>query len=129
VTHGIRTTPVQPSPNTEPWPEGTIARYLTVGGATVNVSAHHTAYEVGEHGTKSLDNGISLYTHPEKLIDLTITAQCTGCPDHEVFESERLYPSALDRIAEGPYGRAAARWAQAHAERCRALPRPTAVTT
>ena len=111
-------------PNTEPWPEGVVARYLTVGGATVDVSARHTSYEVGEHGMKSLGNGLSVPVRPETLIDLTITAQCTGCPDHQVFENERLYPMALDRITEGPYGRQATRWAQAHAETCRALPRP-----
>ena len=27
----------QPSPRTEPWPDGTVARYLTVAGATVDV--------------------------------------------------------------------------------------------
>ncbi|MFF3891365.1 hypothetical protein [Streptomyces sp. NPDC001914] len=37
MTHGIRTTPMQPSPGTEPWPDGVTARYLTVAGATVDV--------------------------------------------------------------------------------------------
>ncbi len=27
--------------HTQPWPEGTIARYLTVGGATVDVRGSH----------------------------------------------------------------------------------------
>lgn len=27
----------QPTPRTEPWPQGVIARYLTVAGATVDV--------------------------------------------------------------------------------------------
>ena len=114
----------QPTPSTEPWPDGVIARYLNLAGATVDVKASHIRYEVGEHGMKPLSNGLSAPVHPEKLIDLTITARCTGCPEHEVFENERLYPSALDRITEGPYGRQAARWAQAHAEKCRAMPRP-----
>jgi hypothetical protein len=37
VDHGIRTTPMQPSPDATPWPEGVIARYLTVAGATVDI--------------------------------------------------------------------------------------------
>ena len=63
----------QPSPWTEPWPDGVIARYLTVVGATVDVrgsdnnvsmtclgcSLHHSAF--GEQRTHELAQG-----HAEK---------------------------------------------------------------
>lgn len=53
------------------WPDGVTARYLTAGGATVDVTAHNTT--------------------------------CTGC------------------ATAWPYGNA---FAQSHAEKCRAIPRP-----
>jgi hypothetical protein len=65
------------------WPEGVIARYLTVAGATVDLTGggNHTYY------------------------------RCTGCDFGKgTWWNER---TALDH-------------AQAHAETCRALPRPTA---
>lgn len=63
-----------------PWPEGTIARYWTVAGATVDVT-----------GNGDLAN-----------------YQCTGCPYNGGGWAEYI---AHER-------------AQAHAETCRALPRP-----
>ncbi|MGV9275953.1 hypothetical protein [Streptomyces griseosporeus] len=62
------------------WPEGVVARYLTLVGATVDVRANgpHSRFE------------------------------CTGCP-----------------IDSGPWPHNMAHErAQAHAEKCRALPRP-----
>lgn len=66
------------------WPEGVIARYLTVSGATVDLRAERSdgAY---------IDSG-----------------DCTGCGFH---------------IDWGPL-KYARQKAQAHAETCRALPRP-----
>ncbi|MEU3528854.1 hypothetical protein AB0E62_34235 [Streptomyces sp. NPDC038707] len=65
------------------WPEGVIARYVTVGGATVDVrgGGDSTGYE------------------------------CTGCP----YESSPFWHHSI-----------AHEHAQKHAEKCRALPRPTA---
>jgi hypothetical protein len=79
-----------------PWPEGTIARYLTVGGAIVEL-------------TDGPDS---------------IKGTCAGCP-----ESEWPYPFSYDPMCEGfrmeSYTRhGATAWAQAHAEKCRAMPRP-----
>lgn len=108
------------------WPEGTLARYLTVGGATVDVSASHTSYEVGEHGRKPIGDGLSVLAYPETLIDLTVTAVCTGCQRHEERHREGLYPTALDALPGGCYGDAITSWAQSHAEACRAMPRPEA---
>ncbi|BBC35260.1 hypothetical protein SGFS_065540 [Streptomyces graminofaciens] len=36
--HATDQAPTPPSPRTEPWPEGVEARYLTVGGATVDIT-------------------------------------------------------------------------------------------
>jgi TPP-dependent indolepyruvate ferredoxin oxidoreductase alpha subunit len=79
--------PAQPSP--APWPEGVIARYLTVGGvadpnATVDIT----------------DKGEDTYWRYDTA--------CAGCPHADMFTD-------LDDARDD---------AQAHAERCRALPRP-----
>jgi hypothetical protein len=77
------TQPHQPSPFAQPWPDGVIARYLTIAGATVDL---------------------------RPASDGKVQSKCTGC-------GEFWYPSS------GGYIR---REAQAHAERCRALPHPEA---
>lgn len=66
------------------WPEGVIARYLTVGGATVDLRA--------------VDD---FYDH---------RYDCLGCGDMWAFRGE-------SRVRSN---------AQAHAETCRAMPRPGA---
>ena len=59
------------------WPEDVVARYLTIGGATVDISGAGT------------------------------TVDCRGCGDSKLLSPDH-----------------AARYAQAHAEDCRAMPRP-----
>jgi hypothetical protein len=71
-------------PETTPWPDGVIARYLTVGGATVSV------WDATEWSP--------------------LRAVCGGCGG-----------SSRDG---GPDSTSPGRWAQSHAWRCRALPRP-----
>ncbi|MFI1728204.1 hypothetical protein ACH40E_02975 [Streptomyces acidicola] len=75
----------QPSPFAEPWPEGVIARYLTIAGATIDLRR------------PSNDSG-------------ALHGECGGCDDY--------FGANADSIVKPR--------AQAHAERCRALPRPTA---
>ena len=72
------------APDQTAWPEGVIARYLTVGGATVDVTDRRTEDY------------------------LRYAADCTGCGNRWTHGDERY----------------AREWAQAHAERCRALPQP-----
>jgi hypothetical protein len=74
----------QPAPNAfaELWPDGVIARYLTVGGATVDLTGS----------------------------DDRTYGQCTGCP-YTMGGTWWSEDSAHDM-------------AQAHAEKCRAMPRP-----
>lgn len=94
---------------TTTWPENVIARYLTTGGATVDLT-----YRLTPH------------TPPQA--DATLAA-CTGCPASAEHNHHRLvwgmtvqreehHPEAAERDARA--------WAQSHAETCRAMPRPTA---
>ncbi|OYP14051.1 hypothetical protein CFC35_05660 [Streptomyces sp. FBKL.4005] len=76
-------TPQQP-PTPAPWPDGVIARYLTVAGAPVDLT-DRTEESYWRYDTA-----------------------CGGCPHKDSFLS--VEPARRD--------------AQAHAERCRALPRP-----
>jgi hypothetical protein len=96
-----------------PWPEGVIARYLTAGGATVDVTEESVYYD---------------QTDPNASI-----ATCTGCSAKEVVEwTQRAWSYSKDTIVEetdesGLYSTPKVRkWAQAHAEKCRAMPRPEA---
>jgi hypothetical protein len=83
------------------WPEGVIARYLTVGGGIVEVETQFAP-------------GLTA----EPIATLTY---CTSCPASDEF----------DHFIQGEWREAwadtrARQWAQAHAEKCRAMPRPTA---
>lgn len=75
------------------WPEGLIARYLTVGGATVDLTAR-----------------------PDVDAD-AMQAECHGC--EVIVEHNGWYNR--DRNTSD-----ARTWAQVHAEKCRAIPRPGA---
>jgi len=96
----------QPSPRTEPrvstpwqlpWPDGCVARYWTVAGATVDLTEHDRD-----------EQGGGVYE---------TRATCTGCPNSERFHWEHGKDKADDK---------AHAWAQSHASACRALPRPAA---
>ncbi|MFI1165614.1 hypothetical protein ACH4UM_18865 [Streptomyces sp. NPDC020801] len=77
----------QPSPAIEPWPDAVIARYLTVAGATVDITR-----------------------------DRNPQWRCAACPGTSVgaYTGPFGTPFTLNAIHEQ---------AQAHAEKCRALPR------
>ena len=80
--------------------ENAIARYLTAGGATVDITyASHTGW---------------------------LTATCTGCDQVERTETDgRIYDTPeqeAERVEKAlPESR---KHAQTHAEKCRAMPRP-----
>ncbi|MDX3336908.1 hypothetical protein [Streptomyces sp. ME02-6979.5a] len=85
------------------WPTGVIARYLTVGGATVD-----------------LTHRLTVHTPPKPFATL---ASCAGCPATEEVShyrsnwgEEEHDPEAADADARI--------WAQSHAETCRAIPKP-----
>jgi hypothetical protein len=121
-----RTQPLaqQHTPQAEPWPDGVIARYVNVGGAFVDITATSVDRQEGEHGTVPIGNGLSVQLSPKKFIDVTVTARCQGCPGQFTSEFDGLFPSAMNGLIDGRYGRDARDWAQAHAAECRALPRP-----
>ena len=100
MTQGTSQPPQQPTPT--PWPEATVARYLTVGGALVDISH---------------DKHLTADTKPNLSI-----ARCGGCgaSHHEPW---RDYGFRTDNGSRGA-DTEAGKWAQAHAETCRALPRP-----
>ncbi|MEW1818684.1 hypothetical protein [Streptomyces diastaticus] len=95
------------------WPENVIARYLTVGGATVDLT-----YQLTVHNP------------PQPYATL---AKCMGCPATEERSHYRTYYSSggfvSDTVEEHEPDAADAQartWAQAHAATCRALPKPSA---
>lgn len=78
------------------WPEGVIARYVTVGGGTVDLFHERVPGDSQAMGT---------------------AAQCTGCP------ASHFEPHA-DYVTRFGADNAARDWAQDHAESCRAMPKP-----
>jgi hypothetical protein len=72
-------------PRTAPWPKNTIARYLTVAGATIDLRR------------PTNDNG-------------ALHGECGGCDEYFGINADSIVKPK----------------AQAHAEKCRALPRPAA---
>ncbi|MFF9688971.1 hypothetical protein [Streptomyces sp. NPDC014623] len=89
---------------TATWPEGVIARYLTVGGATVDIT----------HDTLTAED-----TEPNVSV-----AACGGC----LAYTNREWRLRADRWDNGKVwsDEAAHAWAQSHAETCRAMPKPSA---
>ncbi|MFD3906500.1 hypothetical protein HXS80_08340 [Streptomyces sp. CB04723] len=85
-----------------PWPENTVARYLTVGGTTVDIT----------HDTRYASDTKPNISH----------AQCNGCPAN----THSGWAAYADRWDNGSAGAdsAACAWAQSHAETCRAMPKP-----
>ncbi|MGY0065209.1 hypothetical protein ACWY4P_53815 (plasmid) [Streptomyces sp. LZ34] len=113
------TTTNQPSTT---WPEDVIARYLTVAGATVDLS-----FRV-EDGIPyaPTSNGADV----RKTVNVTAVASCVGCTEEETATRLGTFRSAWEKDhtpnpVASPFLTEVRRWAQAHAEKCRAIPRPT----
>jgi hypothetical protein len=88
------------------WPEGVIARYLTLGGSTVDIATRLNVH------------------NPPKPFAFLVT--CSGCPETKEISHYRLR-SVLQSWEEhdpAEAEEAAREFAQAHAEKCRAMPRP-----
>ncbi|MEV3996723.1 hypothetical protein AB0K62_13735 [Streptomyces halstedii] len=98
---------------TTAWPEGVIARYLTVGGASVDIAQTQVVRKEGDRYTSTVG-------------DIALTARCSGCRDSEEVAYEGLYLDRVEPVLEGVYGKNTRAWAQSHAETCRAMPKPTA---
>ncbi|MFJ5680264.1 hypothetical protein [Streptomyces sp. NPDC093097] len=98
---------------TETWPEGVIIRFLTVAGEALR--------------DPNLTVDMSLADHTRFA-----TAACNGCGtthtpvDYEAYYLDCEYsPEAAAERALASARVDAAKWAQAHAEKCRAIPRPS----
>lgn len=85
------------------WPEGVIARYLTLAGQSLGV----------------LDLAVELIEQDDSIL-----ARCTSCPNSEWRAP--FDPMCTGARATGWATTQAGDWAQKHAEKCRAMPRPTA---
>jgi hypothetical protein len=87
-------------PATEPWPETTIARYLTIGGAHVDIW-----YDNGVLRTRCSGETCSWTEHTSTRVFYTDSAE----------ERDKKITAAVPELQPA---------AQGHAEKCRALPRP-----
>ncbi|MFF1916123.1 hypothetical protein ACFVYE_31965 [Streptomyces sp. NPDC058239] len=97
---------------TTTWPEGVIARYITVAGEALSDPSICT--EVISHA------------------DDYDTARCTPCGSTATYDMEIARFLAKKRggdpdcLSLAEPSRLAWEWAQTHAEKCRAMPKPTA---
>lgn len=80
------------------WPEGVVGRYVTVGGGFVDLIEQ----------------------------DSSVLAKCAACPSTEWTSHDD--PTCADRPDRERATMRAGDWAQSHAESCRAVPRPGAVS-
>lgn len=95
------------------WPEGVVARYLTVAGATVDLT----------HGNRTYPTNDGIGENRNHT-----TATCTGCLATDEFSHWRVVKRMTfdDKVHDPETADQDARnWAQKHAETCRAMPRPT----
>lgn len=87
-----------------------IARYLTVGGATVDLTAEISNGEVGNS------------------LNCEYKAACAGCKHSHQTDGGSWWDTQEARQelmeAQNLGGRSIRNWAQAHAETCRAIPQP-----
>nr|WSW60386.1 hypothetical protein OG513_18370 [Streptomyces sp. NBC_00998] len=107
------------------WPEDVIARYLNVGGATVDIAT--TIAAAGFNNVPHADGGIRMVD----TVNVTFTATCTGCSRAHDATHLKIWRRIWEEV-HAPAGAAASladratEWAQAHAETCRAMPRHVA---
>lgn len=87
------------------WPPGVIARYLAVGGATVDITQRPR------------------YIDSSQLLDGIAT--CVGCGTRQRFDDVPEDCLGGPEHALNCNTGAARTWAQSHAETCRAMPKPT----
>jgi hypothetical protein len=97
---------------TTDWPVGVIARYLTAGGATVDLTPGEYSYDAGDGivGSRNLTR-----------------AACAGCLALEEFKHWRPVQrlTFVDDVRDPEAAKREAReWAQEHAAKCRAMPKP-----
>ncbi|MFF8697348.1 hypothetical protein ACF08W_34630 [Streptomyces sp. NPDC015144] len=100
---------------TNTWPKDVVARYLTVGTATVDLTYGSRYY--------ATDNGIGETRNHT-------TSCCTGCGAIQEFSHWRVIQRFTfdDKVRDVEAADQAAReWAQEHAGMCRAMARPDGI--
>ncbi|MEV6102639.1 hypothetical protein [Nocardia sp. NPDC051981] len=101
---------------TAAWPTNVFARYLTVAGSSLG----------RDDLAVDLTHRLTIHNPPEPFATL---ATCTGCQATEEashWRSHYPFAGALEEKHEPEAADKRAReWAQAHAEKCRAMPKPT----
>ncbi|MFE3995170.1 hypothetical protein ACFXPW_26245 [Streptomyces goshikiensis] len=104
-------------PHPMPNPEGVVARYQNLVGALIDLTLFVTEDTNAETG----------YGYSSKCVDLKLVSLCSGCGYREEETREQVYdtPEARTSFLENTYeGAKLKRWAQEHAETCRAVALP-----
>lgn len=94
------------------WPENVIARYLTVGGATVDLF-EESGYYIPTPPTQTRAHCNGCGTEQTEEWGFSISAHEHGGEQPAEFDANGQY--ATPRVHQ---------WAQSHAETCRAIPKP-----
>ncbi|MEU8892930.1 hypothetical protein [Streptomyces sp. NPDC048442] len=104
----------------EEWPEEVVARYRTVGGATIDITQHRS--ETYDNQPADRD----AWYFPRLFVDVAYSAVCRGCQLANEWSPRQVDEHDADlhfaQQARQYYSPQA--WAQPHAAVCRALPRP-----
>ncbi|WP_329156369.1 hypothetical protein OIU91_42960 (plasmid) [Streptomyces sp. NBC_01456] len=98
-------------------PEGVVARYQNLVGALIDLTLFVTEDTNAEPG----------YGYSSKCVDLKLVSLCSGCGYREEETRESVYdtPESRSNFLENTYeGGKLKRWAQEHAEACRAVALP-----
>ncbi|MEU1077992.1 MULTISPECIES: hypothetical protein [unclassified Streptomyces] len=104
-------------PHPTPNPQGVVARYQNLVGAPIDLTLFVTEDT----------NAASGYGYSSKSVDLKLVSLCSGCGYREEETREQVYdsPEARTSFLENTYeGGKLKRWAQEHAETCRAVALP-----
>ncbi|MEV5204406.1 hypothetical protein [Streptomyces sp. NPDC053720] len=100
-------------PHPAPVPEGIVARYENLVRAQIDLTLFVTEASTPRYGSK--------------VVDLLLVSLCSGCGYHQEETRESVYDSPENRnsFLTDPYdGGKLKRWAQEHAETCRAVTLP-----
>ena len=116
-------------PRVEGWPAGVVARYVSVGGAPLGlgVDITLTAFYGPRDHVPSLHSLQREYDHALRVVDPTYTATCLGCGESDTTEYSDVDVTKLGgHIDQTGAWNGPKPWAQKHAEKCRAVPKPEA---
>jgi hypothetical protein len=97
---------------TAPWPTGTVMRFLTLGGATVELYRH----------TWTVHHYATTHTPAKTFQQAGFEWRCTGCDKTGAEKHHRMNRAGYDETTPSD----SRNDANAHASVCRALPRPDA---